>query len=343
MAFINEPLQVEGLALGNVDGYGVGSLGILVAPTRAICFEGFTDAHYLRVEATIVDEVARTQFYNDIKTFTDAERKVLIVSVDDAERVAKAWDGLEGLADANILRKNINVLKSGKELIEIGFSKTQFKTLASLQDLKAFEIAKKIKVRDNADFQKLTDIINDGYVIGTTSAGFNIPNALYDIATGNGQLRTGYNKIAEDLNNIVNNGPLGMDFTLSEAGKKVKAGNIIEIENGHADLEDFTLSESYQQKLGTGSGSQVLQNNLASATNQLRGSGGELPTFTNNTIAQVKLSNSANPFFNSSESEVLAHLKLLNGTNVNYSGVKTVIIENGTGKHIFDVVTQITN
>jgi hypothetical protein len=40
MAFINEPLQVEGLVLGNVEGYGVGKIGVLIAPSNGWCVKG---------------------------------------------------------------------------------------------------------------------------------------------------------------------------------------------------------------------------------------------------------------------------------------------------------------
>ena len=56
MAFINEPLQVEGLALGNVEGYGVGSLGVVVMGSRR-CVEGkgMTNAHYDKVDEVMTD------------------------------------------------------------------------------------------------------------------------------------------------------------------------------------------------------------------------------------------------------------------------------------------------
>jgi hypothetical protein len=70
---VNEPLQVEGLALGNVQGYGVGQLGIVVAKSQK-CFNGITSALFEDLKA-LVGEI-KAQKLSDI--FSKLPEKYII-------------------------------------------------------------------------------------------------------------------------------------------------------------------------------------------------------------------------------------------------------------------------
>jgi len=83
MAFINEPLQVEGLALGNAEGYGVGSFGVVVAPSDA-CVLGFSNDSYI---------TGRQILGNEADDFFKGAREIGFddLSPNEAEDMANAW------------------------------------------------------------------------------------------------------------------------------------------------------------------------------------------------------------------------------------------------------------
>ena len=114
MAFINEPLQVEGLALGNVEGYGVSRLGILVAPTRP-CFVKFTNNIYIEIE-NVVTEAEANKFYTFLdKEFENTTQKVAsqITSVERAGEVSYSWT----ITNSNVRKtivSNIRALPESK-------------------------------------------------------------------------------------------------------------------------------------------------------------------------------------------------------------------------------------
>lgn len=140
-----------------------------------------------------------------------------------------------------------------------------------------------------------------------------------------------------------NNPKEGILLSMDDGGHRVVNGSNIEIENKHADLEDKTLGISVQHKLSTGAGSTATRENLAKACDQLRGSGGEFPSHST-TVAYVRITNPMQSEANLPREGVLSILRIWHmGNNVNYTGISQVIIENTTGKHIFDVASEIIN
>lgn len=248
-----------------------------------------------------------------------------------------SWKAIPDLPPG--IRKDLVILQKGDELLKEGFSASQFRTLATLEDSKALDLAKKIRNSNNVPFDKITNIIDNAYILG--------PDAVSDInkiANGPGELLN-YSKLDVILRDAVNSQlgiKHGANLTINDAGNRIKAGGKIEVENGHADLEDLTSTESIQHKLISGSGTTSVSDQLLSATRQLRGTNGEVPTQPIK-IAYVKIVNASQSEANLSRGELLETLRLWKNAPVNYAGVTKVIIENSTGKHIFDVAAEILN
>lgn len=62
VANIHEPLTVEGLALGNVEGYGVGKIGVVVAPSNGWCVEGLERIGHQKFNAWINKYLSSLKF-----------------------------------------------------------------------------------------------------------------------------------------------------------------------------------------------------------------------------------------------------------------------------------------
>jgi hypothetical protein len=89
MAFIKESQQVEGLAVGNVEGYGVGSLGIVVQPTRR-CTKYFTEDLYKKIESQF-DDATINRFYDDFENASEVNLR----GIDKNLKLIDIWKSFE--------------------------------------------------------------------------------------------------------------------------------------------------------------------------------------------------------------------------------------------------------
>ena len=248
----------------------------------------------------------------------------------------KAWKEVSDLPLA--IRTNTTILSKGDELMTLGFSGNQFRTLATLDDANALDIAKRLRQNHNADFDKITNIVDNSHILGG-----DFITSIDNISQGPGLLRdpTGLNSKLEEAVNT--NNPLeGIRLSADDAGKRIKSGNDVEIENPHADLEDFTVNingvvgESVQHKLMTGGDAQMASN-INKAAKQLRGETGEVPQFANKTIHLQIWETSPSTYKGFSKDQLFEHIGDFDSVNYNLNGATRMIIENSTGKHIFSI------
>ncbi len=288
----------------------------------------------------------------EIATLSDELKEILLKDLAEGtddflsflsknEGAVNAWKAINDLPYA--IRTNTTILSKGDELMTLGFSKTEFRVLATLDDANALDIAKRLREKHVVndvpiEFDVITDMVDDAYILGD-----DVVASLDNISQGPGKLRTPEN-LSSELSNAVNsNQPnkAGIRLTIEDGGSRVKNSSDIEIENGHADLEDFTLQESIQHKLLTGSDANF-RDELNKACQQLRGEFGETPTF-GNTTAHVKFKESTSSsatIHNMNRQELFDYFEL-DAVNFDFTDVKKLIVDNAVDFHEFNIVNGI--
>ncbi|MEL7003556.1 MAG: RHS repeat-associated core domain-containing protein, partial [Bacteroidota bacterium] len=268
---------------------------------------------------------------------SEPDNHALREAIKNNPELSDAWDAVADLSPD--IRQNSEMLQKASGLIKTkGFSKKNIRTLATLEDTKAFDLAGDIAEKSNVDLNKVTNIVDNSYLLGDDAV-----MSLNEITNGSGELLN-YNKLNDLLEDAINDpNPLkhGANLTIDDAGIRVKNGGRVEVENGHADLEDIVTRESVQHKLMTG-GETQMRENINKAAKQLRGQStpAEIPTFENKVI-HLKIDNvSTAPQLNFTKAQLFEYIQ---GDFVNYNmnGATKLVIQNNKGKHVFEVIEGV--
>lgn len=138
--------------------------------------------------------------------------------------------------------------------------------------------------------------------------------------------------------NSIRDGSRGMAKALNDAAARVRAGNQVELENGQADLVDFTQREAVQSKEvvgpadpNVGDGRMALFANMNRAATQLRGETGEVPPPGFARIGDISITNPANFFYSADREALSSAIQSTRGLE----GVDEIRITNGLGTEVF--------
>lgn len=138
--------------------------------------------------------------------------------------------------------------------------------------------------------------------------------------------------------NSIRDGSRGLSKALEDAAARVRAGDEVELENGQADIVDFTRREAVQSKEvvapadpAAGNGRNALFRNLNEAATQLRGESGEVPPEGFARIGDISITNPANFFYSADRQALGEAIQSTQGLE----GVDEFRITNGLGTEIF--------
>jgi hypothetical protein len=120
VALVHEPLEVEGLSLGDVQGYGVGSLGVVTADGR-VCVLGLAGEWQDDIDALLGDDKA-ARFYRDMnKTSPPVDKKraeKYLEQIDSdvrATEIANMWEITNGRGN---IAGNIRALRESDNIAD---------------------------------------------------------------------------------------------------------------------------------------------------------------------------------------------------------------------------------
>ncbi len=126
-------------------------------------------------------------------------------------------------------------------------------------------------------------------------------------------------------------GNLGFKSAIQDTAERVAGGHVTEIENGMADVVDFSAKQAIQHKDIVGKSRVAMFDALKGAARQLRGEN-EMPPPGFSHIADIHVLEPQNPFFHADRTVLSG---VLHGTK-GLDGVDRFIITNGDGSYVFD-------
>ena len=131
-------------------------------------------------------------------------------------------------------------------------------------------------------------------------------------------------------------------FALEKSVEQVSNGDEVILEGGQADVLNLTRNEAVQYKDVQGKNI-ALFDNLRDVSSQLRGEKGELPPNNSTRVAELRINNPQNAFFNADRAAIRKMLIDTNGNNDALRGVDTFKVTNNQGTHIFRVTNRIVS
>ncbi|MGD1846689.1 MAG: hypothetical protein ACFB10_14975, partial [Salibacteraceae bacterium] len=216
----------------------------------------------------------------------------LLRSLEDGDELLDAWKTL----DNTPLRKNMDVLEGCNNLLKKGIDKAD--------PSKILKIAEETNLLD-----EVLDLAK--------SPGFKNPE---DLATFMGKIKP---EILQGKNGLRNN--------LNETLRRLRKGHTVALDNGMADVVDYTKKVGIQIKTHSGTSAKSFFKNLKAAAKQLRGETDEVVPNGFKKVAIMDFDNPSHPIYLKTRSELKEILKNThngNSGNANFlDGVDEIIIK----------------